>query len=143
MTDNKQQIPEPELRETHERREFNNLRTDIDIDDFIYEQPDSQTDQSLAILSESFCRETFGGRKSTHLHGGTVGSNKRMTISHGGGRVEQLIISTYIHEWTQATDLKIPSHVNNTSAGILYLTITDLAPGFEMLKLWTLYWKVG
>ena len=42
-----------------------------------------------------------------------------------------MIISTYIHERTQATDLKIPSHVNNTSAGILDFKITDLAPGFE------------
>ena len=42
-----------------------------------------------------------------------------------------MIISTYIHGRTQATDLKIPSHVNNTSARILDFTITDLAPVFE------------
>ena len=97
MTDYEQQIPEPELRDTHERREFNNVRAEIDIDDVIYEQPDSKTDQSLPILSESFYKETFGGRESTRSDGGTVGSNKRMKISHVGGRVEEVIISTYIH----------------------------------------------
>ena len=131
MTDYEQQIPEPELRNTHERREFNNVRTEIDIDDVIYEPPDSKTDQSLPILSESFCPKTFGWRDTTHLDGGTVGSNKRMTISHEGGRVEEVIISTYIHDRTQTTDLKIPSHVNNTSAGILDFSTTDLATGFD------------
>ena len=46
MTNNEQQIPEPEPRDTHERREFTNVKRDIDIDidDVIYERPNSETD---------------------------------------------------------------------------------------------------
>ena len=59
MTNDEQQIPEPEPRDTHERHKFTNAKRDIDIDDVIYERPDSETDQSLPILIEIFCTKTF------------------------------------------------------------------------------------
>ena len=84
---------------------------------------------SQPILSDNFFDENDGGRDMIISDGGILRNNKKLKVSHGGGRVDEVNVVSYLCERTQDSESKSTTS-NNTSSGISNILATaDLAPG--------------
>ena len=59
-----------------------------------------------AILSDNFSDENDGGRDMTISDVGILRNNKKLKVSHGGGRVDEVNVVSYLCERTHDSESK-------------------------------------
>ena len=80
------------------------------------------------ILSDNFSDENDGGRDMSIFDGGVLRNNKKWKVSHGGGRVDEVNVVSYLCERPQDSELKLKS---TTLAALLWILQREGGGGDE------------